>query len=308
MMISTLIAIAVCLADVDDGPGQRRESDAVSAAGAVDALTSMREKLHSGTCSAHWTWTTKTYKEQAECQFYFDYDKGLSRVDRSVMNKHRVVVRIDTPLEVIHYVPRPLGTSTITRLPPNAPALANGQVFDLRTTGLAPLISVKGNAARWKNVLAMLSRDGDAAMQEEPNGDLRLTWHTMREVKTPNGKIYEQSGYVFFLRRNLQFAPVRAEFFAGGSVDANASRPNPRTIIETDWIEREGIVIPARCKWDLPSDGQTAELKFASESVNGSVDDKLFTPQGLGAPNGTYIVNSRLGESFIENILGEKSN
>lgn len=141
--------------------------------GVVGALVSHRETLHSGVARAHWTWTTKQHKETTDWRLYFDYDKGFSRIDRRVLNDGHRSIRVDTPDESIIYVPVPEpGTGVISRHPPGAPAVKHGYRFDVRTTGLAALISVKGNAATWPNFLAMLERDGRASLLTEADGTL----------------------------------------------------------------------------------------------------------------------------------------
>ncbi len=271
--------------------------------GTVDALASSREKLHSGEARAHWTWNTKKYKETADWRLYFDYDKGLSRVDRRVINNGHRSIRVDTPDESIIYVPV---SGVISRHPPGAPAVAHGYVFDVRTTGLAALISIKGNAATWPRFLAMLERDGRPTLHTEADGTLCVTWRDMRVVDTPDGKFCERFGHSFWVDSKKGFTPVRATFFSGASPDPAVDGSKISTIVETEWTEMQGIMVPRGCRWQLPLSEQSAELIFEWESVNGPLDEKLFTPEGLGAPKGTLIVNTRLGEDAIESTIGEE--
>lgn len=276
--------------------------------GVVGALVSHRESLlHSGVARAHWTWTTKQHKENTDWRLYFDYDKGLSRIDRRVINDGHRSIRVDTPDESIIYVPVPApGTGVISRHPPGAPAVAHGYVFDVRTAGLAALISIKGNAATWPRFLAMLERDGRPTLHTEADGTLCVTWRKSKAVETPDGKLVERFGHSFWVDAKRDFVPVRATFFSGASPDPSIDGSKVSTIVETEWTEEQGILVPRRCAWELPLDKQSAELIFEWESVNGPVDEKLFTPQGLGAPKGTLIVNDRLGKDFIESTIGEE--
>lgn len=270
-------------------------------------LVNSREKLHSGVARGHWTWTTKTYKETTDWRLYFDYDRGCSRVDRRVLNDGHRIIRVDTPVESLIYVPSSVPRSdVISRLPPGAPALAHGYVFDVRTTGLAALISVKGNAATWPRFLAMLERDGRPTLHTEDDGTLCATWRKTRVVETPNGNLLERFGHSFWVDSKRGFVPVRATFFSGASPDPSIDGSKISAIVETEWTEMQGIMVPRRCAWQLPLNDQSAELTFEWESVNGPVDEKLFTPEGLDAPKGTLILNKRLGQEFIEATIGEE--
>ena len=188
--------IAILLGGIRFGPGavllaeepavrQVTPRQHVTATGTVGALVSSRERLRSGEARAHWTWKTKKYKESTDWHLYFDYDKGLSRVDRRVINDGHRIIRVDTPVESLNYVP---ASDVISRLPPGAPALAHGYVFDVRTTGLAALISIKGNAATWPAFLAMVERDGRPTLHNEADGKRCVTWRSLRVVGTPNGQ------------------------------------------------------------------------------------------------------------------------
>ena len=272
--------------------------------GTVNALVSSREKLHSGEARARWKWTTPKFKESADWRLHFDYDKGLSRVDRHIINDGHRSIRVDTPDESIIYVPV---SGVISRHPPGAPALAHGYVFDVRTTGLAALISIKGNAATWPAFLAMLERDGRPTLRTEADGTLCVTWSKSRAVKTPNGNLLERFGHSFWVDSKRDFAPVRATFFQGASPDPSVDGTKISAIVETEWTETQGTLVPLRCAWQSPLSEQSAELTFEWVSVNGPVDEKLFTPKGLGAPKGTLIVNTRFGEDVIESTIGEES-
>jgi hypothetical protein len=271
--------------------------------GTVSALVNSREKLRSGEARAHWKWTTPKYKESADWRLYFDHDKGLSRVDRCVINDGHRSIRVDTPEESIIYVPV---SGIITRHPPGAPALKHGYVFDVRTTGLAALISIKGNAATWPRFLAMLERDGRASLRTESDGTLCVTWSKTKVVETPDGKLLERFGHSFWVDSKRSFVPVRATFFSGASPDPSVDGSRISEIVETEWTEQQGIMVPHRCAWKLPLNNQSAELTFEWVSVNGPVDEKLFAPEGLGAPKGTLVVNDQLGKDFIESTIGEE--
>ena len=304
-LISAVFA-ATPFARAEDHSAAPNIPQGMSAAEIVDGMISSREKLHAGVCQARWKWQAKTnsYKETAIWLLYFDYDKGWSRIDRHLTSRPRDVIRIATPVEVIDYVPGPSGT--ITRQPPGAPALAEGWAFDVRVTGLVPLISMKGNRATWEKFLQVADHDRKASVENEPDGTLRLTWETIRKADAPGQDLHERIGHSFWLDPRRQFSPVRAEFFAGASPDRSGGERKVFAIIETEWIEHDGALVPKRCAWTEPIAVQTAELTFEWTSVNNSVTPALFTAEGLNAPKGTLIINSKQGESFIESIVGEE--
>ncbi len=277
-------------------------SGAVKDGMALESMLSTRARLHSGVCRASWRWSTSSYQEEATWTIWFDYDKGFSRIDRDVPTRSRRVKRIDTPLEMIGYVEG--GGGVICRDPPGGKAFAHAEPFDIRTVGLIQLISFQHEDATWQKWVDVVRREGAPEVSEDPDGKQRLAWDWgVREVKNEGGAFYHSRRWILWIDPAQQFSPVRSEIWHGTGQTKEVRRKLVE-VIEAEWTEKDGAMVPARCRWHDPTDGEEAELTFKWESINTPVPETLFRPEALGAPAGTYVVNRRLGKEFIESIIG----
>jgi hypothetical protein len=305
----------------DDAGPEATTVDSVKIPDALKSLISSREALHSGTCRASWTWTvetaTKSVKDEGTWKISFDYDKGLSRIDRQVATtvrrqpqmhqvfaqRFRNVKRIDTPLEMITYVE---GVASIGRKPPGSRAFLHAEPFDVRTVGLAQLTSVRGEDATWQKWVDYARRQGDFGVSENPDGKLQLTWGWEgREVKDRDRTFFDSLRLILWIDPAQHCSPVRNEIWHGTG-PTKQIRLQMVEVIEAESTEKNGVFVPVRCHWSMPIHKHEAELTFQWDSINSPISETSFTPEALGAPPGTYVFRQIGNEpAQIQYILGQ---
>jgi hypothetical protein len=296
---------------------------------APTSLLRSRESLKSGVCRASWKYTintsTKSSEDEGKWKFVFDYEKGLSRIDRELITtvrrgperdrvfarRFRRVKRIETSVEVMSYVE---GVQVISRQPPGSKAFLHAEPFDLRTIGLVSLISLDRQGATCQMWVDYIHHAGVPDVSEASDGNVRLVWDSgVREIKGYGTPFYQSSQVIVWINPAQQFSPVRCEFWDGTSqTQEKEIRRELREVIEAEWTEKEGTWVPTRCRWQRPKHRndeseltKQAELTFEWESVNSHVSETLFTPEAVGAPPGTYVVRIVGEQSQIEYILGQ---
>jgi hypothetical protein len=78
--------------------------------------------------------------------------------------------------------------------------------------------------------------------------------------------------------------------------------------IETSWGRMNQMLVPLRSVCRVWRKGgvitSVEDMRFTWKSVNEKVPDELFTTENLQLPKGTYILDTRLGQPILEEVIG----
>jgi len=100
------------------------------------------------------------------------------------------------------------------------------------------------------------------------------------------------------------FTPIRLEVYRQTS---QGWAKQPAHWSEVKWANKSGVWVPM--EWTLvaetPQYFDRYDLKFTWELVNEPPPERLFSYEDFGAPNGTRVVDQRLGPQTTVKVLGE---
>ena len=124
--------------------------------------------------------------------------------------------------------------------------------------------------------------------------------------------VYPQQKLAGEVRRTLWidgangFTPVRLELRARPP-ESNIDWSNLPLMswVEVVWSQSNDVWIPTATKMTAAYGEEEVELNLEWQNINGKVPAAEFTVNKIRAPDGTYVVDERLGTPIIESILGE---
>ncbi|MGH7918180.1 MAG: hypothetical protein ACREQE_11970 [Candidatus Binataceae bacterium] len=290
--------------------------DALSDADArsvVDGMWGTLSSVHTGAGTAVFTWAyTPESRRQADFEFVFDYDSGHARVDRRFADDNQPFIRIDSPEETIVYY---AGSSIVDRKPPNSATSIEGEdPFDVRVLALIGFgdLTISNDDMTgliWEQFRANLATYPPPRVTAAEGGRLAITWEKSFLADPPGGADhkYSLSKFTVFVDPREQFLPQRMEMFSGFGPAPQGIRGELYSVTETKWNVVDGVPVPVDCVYDIVGTTKHAELHLKWKAVNGPIDPRPFTIEGLDLPAGTMIINDRLGPSIVESIVGRPS-
>ena len=107
---------------------------------------------------------------------------------------------------------------------------------------------------------------------------------------------------------NKNFAPIKYQEMQHNK-DSNADW-STTDVVETEWSKCAGTWVPSRVvasKFEVIAKTQT-ETILDWHNVNTPIEKSLFSFESLGAPNGTQVVDTRLGKSIPISYIGSTGN
>ncbi len=100
------------------------------------------------------------------------------------------------------------------------------------------------------------------------------------------------------------FSAVRLEQWEGPA-NSTGDWGEPTEVGETSWAKKNGVWVPTAFYQEVRRPvRKRRELSIEWESVNEPVDEALFTWQGMGLPEGTLVVDERLGKPIKVAAVG----
>lgn len=283
-----------------------QELPAEMAKSTVESLWASREELHSGVCQIMWHLNVGNgaADKTARCAVYFDYDRGLARVDRTT-GQGRAVQRIDTPQELVVHV---AGARVVSRFAPRSLTPADSEPIDPRMAGLMELgeFEVSASFSQLKGYMDSLSLIGVVELPDAP-GSFVIAQESVAPLPSENAPAgapplkttYRRLTWVDASRR---FSPTRMESWVGVGESAG-EHMELQCRSDTTWEVRGDAAVPIRCAFTEKTNPRTVELLFSWESVNEPVADALFTAEALVTERPSMVVNHRFGTTVIERIV-----
>jgi len=180
--------------------------------------------------------------------------------------------------------------------PANASPHGAIRPFDIRLIGLLNWGTVD-RSVTWQRMLEILHRPVQDAVKET-DSLYRLVF------------VYEKSGVRIdhLFDANLGFSPVRTEERQRAR-DATGPWPEPRELQEVSWIKKNNVWVPTSWYQEIlsPLDPRRRELTFQWQAVNEPIEEQVFSWEGFRVPNGTEILEKRLGKVITVARVGDPS-
>jgi hypothetical protein len=209
----------------------------------------------------------------------------------------RIVKVVHTETEFLQYLTRERA-DLLTRMNPGEEStVADGMPVDVRAVGLLQYsglnLGISAEAvldATERSKLVRVAVEGDIAVivAEPDNPDTKGTQVT------------------WWIDTSRDYVPIRTE--------VHISYPGARSVLrqrlETSWGRVDSIWVPLRSSFRVFDDEggtqQYEDIRLTWKSVNKGVPEELFTAENLKLPKGTYVVDARLGEPIVEQVIGRE--
>lgn len=232
----------------------------------------------------------------------FDFDEQLERTDWDDPQRGAAHSLVLTPEQRILFR---AGSHVVERFPPDK-EIAGGDVYpiDLRLVGLIGLSEMQF-AADWEQMRERLRGMGRPEVYEEDDGMFRIVWLAVKREEGSKGPYDQTERRTTWIDSKRAFVPTRTEDAFDFTPPGEKGEQETWAVTETDWSERDGVFVPTKCAFALPKNSKTAEMTFTWEQVNRPVDTNLFTVDGLPLEPPTTVVDTRLGPSLVERIVGQ---
>lgn len=170
-------------------------------------------------------------------------------------------------------------------------------VFDIRMLGQMSLAELEfGRSMEW---LQKLLQNAELVEVADAHDVCQISW------------VYPQEHPAGEIKRTIRidsangFTPVLLEERArpsGSDVDWARLRLMDRA--DVSWKESNGVWVPVAARMIVAYGEEEVALQFDWRDINGDVPAEEFTVARMRAPEGTYVVDERLGTPIIESILG----
>jgi hypothetical protein len=201
---------------------------------------------------------------------------------------------LHTTTEFLQYFRDQQGASMVRLNPGDESMVLDGMPIDMRAVGLCRYTHL-ARGGKVETLLDSIDRmellgvsleDDIGVMVLGPNVDGGMT-HIVYWIDTAHG-------YVPIQYEVQVWSPLH-----GWSVSER---------YETSWGRVNDTMVPLRGAWSLDSvDGDLEcmeEMRFTWKTVNEGVPDELFTRESLELPDGTRVIDTRLGEPIVEEVIG----
>jgi len=133
----------------------------------------------------------------------------------------------------------------------------------------------------------------------EPNG-----FHRFSGTGGPNQAVRR----TVWLDESKGFAPVRMEVYTKQPGGGGAYRTDPVFASALTWVKISDVWLPKTYHNEMSMGngtiGETYDLTLEWDNVNQPLPQELFTAEGLSAPKGTYVTETRLGRPYVAVVIG----
>lgn len=225
----------------------------------------------------------------------FDNRAEKVRSDAEVLWDARTVRIVHTKNEFLQFVSRKDG-GLLTRLNPGEESrISQGMPVDARAVGLCEYRALD-LGARAEGILKNM--EGDVVVNAVLENDIGVVVFEAAKDKDSATHV------VLWIDTAHDYVPVRRE--------VRCVAPDGRSFtvqrLETSWGEISKTWVPIKSvSRFFSADGavkQVEEIRLTWKSVNEKVLDELFTVENLKLPKNTYIVDTRLGQRVLEEVVG----
>lgn len=254
-----------------------------------------RERVRSGVCNVAVRKAGTNRKSTSDGEYFFAFslnDDCLrfdqrfgSRVTQYARNKRESMLHV-------------AGSRGITKYAPDwKVSIPEAQPFDFRLIGLVSLAEFDYRCS-YDDVRRFLEQRAQLSEVVREDATLcRLSWKY--DIQSSNLR------HTIWIDSSRGFSPVRTEVIATHHPKDGPTITRNQAATKTDWQRVSDVWVPRR--WSLSEgDGTlTLEATFDWKSVNEPIAEKLFQVEGLEAPDGTLVVNNRLGTPIVESTIGQ---
>jgi hypothetical protein len=291
-----------------EGADAAAPSDATRVA---DAMWSSLQELHTGVCRVHWTYSGLKIKEAATYVVAFDFDRDLLRYDRrdeGARGRNHRIQEVRGPNERLLHVS---GSHVVERLPPGEKiAVRHALPIDPRVVGLLDLRAFISGTT-WRQLHDLLAGMEGPTAHTEAEPVVRIDWQrtdemvARREGSSEKVKIVQRYRRTVWVDTSNGLTPIRCEQQATFDGQEPAGQTLP-SLGETKWARNGSVYVPTECVMRDEATNAEGRLSFEWISVNGGVDDKAFTIEGLEVDPETLVVNKTLGPKIIEKTVNPR--
>lgn len=297
------VAVAACVAIVSvTGTSQCLADDDESKSTFVfNALVQQLEVLSTGEVTIEWTRETMELSnldlealKGREIQPKLERTEILYAFDFKLSKGGNLRVEAETEDRLTKYVRNAdysswktwddgKSTHAVTKLLPDATPGRQLYVFDIRCVGMTTAENLIGGDYSLRALLEALSAQ-PFTTQRTKKGN----WVVESELAA--GSVRR----LIHLDDTLGFAPVQLEMFRRGS-------DLPFATVKTKWTALRNVLVPSECV--STSQGTTTKIVFTWKSANEQINPDLFDLESFDIGERTLVVDRRLNEPIIEEIL-----
>jgi hypothetical protein len=224
----------------------------------------------------------------------FDQKTGTVRYDRQTADG-RIVQFVRLPSEILFRLGAGTGTYSIGRYPldykfDGFPDAIQGDVRTLGLTNWGELmcgLTLDAQRKHWSSTtLSECTPDGD--------GIYRLTWNCEK------GPVPIREALWIDVKRG--YVPLKLE---SSCLRPKAKQWEINETANTTWKQINGVLVPVRAELSSRTGiARHAKILLEWKSVNEPIDRKIFAMEGLGLPDGTSVINYKLGTPIEESVIG----
>ncbi|MGM0488772.1 MAG: hypothetical protein ACQESR_18695 [Planctomycetota bacterium] len=224
----------------------------------------------------------------------FDAKEGKVRSDTLVnwRGPDRIVKVIRTKNQFVQFLDNKGDTQLIRLNAGEKPVMRDGMPIDPRALGMLPYGQICITANTAEGLLKSLNKaEVISASLENDIGVIVL------DPNVDDG----MTQLVWWIDTAHGYVPLRTE------VRLN-SRPYQR--LEASWTRINGVMVPVSSASYPPTSGGelecAEEMHFTWKSVNETIPEELFSVEKLELPEGTYVIDTRLGTPIVEEVVGQE--
>lgn len=258
----------------------------------VQSLWRSRELIRSGRVEIATQWNAEgSVALPIDYTVWFDAAKDRLRVDRREDTAFWQTVRRPEWL-LIHAA----NSAVISKEAPDfITPWPEAAVLDPRVPGLTQRDATCGLTLE---ILHGYFPDAEVVVRKIGEGKHVLTW-----TNHPNALKGMEVVTRIWTDEQKGSSPIRVEQVTG----MNGRFPaQPDFITTTEYVSTSGIWLPSLCQFDVRRNGKseaTETWTFKWANVNEVIAEEIFTAEGLNAPGGTLIADSRQGDPIVEAIV-----
>jgi len=290
-----------------DAPKELNAVDQARADFAIESMLKTLASIRSGDVQVTQDVTPQTDAYALENRQYFDYDRGLERLDQ---HSGRYAQRIRAGDEVVLHLPRQVTTNLGTTKKYPGYVTVNSLEDEAKVTGTIPIdvrISGLGNLAHLRNHWTL------QRFEEQIIAKGSLFPATLSHIDETD-PIYTDLIWIgafsrgrptkvlLRLDRTRDFVPILNALFIkeyGDGFELISSNTAQWNSLDDTWV-------PVHWKTSLESPKVVHEFKFEWHTVNEAIEKSRFTIDDLHVPDGTPVINARIRDRVVvDRIVGQ---
>ena len=242
--------------------------------------------------------TARQESEQVEYRYAFDKERDLLRFDRDAGDRHTQYAKSDS--EVLWHSMQGGQPRGIVRHPRDYEV----KVYDARPCGFltAPFFPGQGYLLKFPDdrVREITDKRLQNPFVDWSESEKQIDFTVEYDMKQKAG---HRGRTRMVLDREQGTMPTLVEQSIGLGDSAELTITS-RT--ETRWKQIGDVWVPATCQMSALDRGESWHLTYEWLQVNEPLSEDLFTAEGFAPPDGTLVMNKKLGgQPVLEEIIGE---